>query len=111
MRRFPLWLLPMPSLAGCTFTTTVDHAADAPNMPRSISAAVVTVPPRDAIRIGTVTVRGNRNKVGAPCETEAVDEAKKLGATHVIMHTVESSAPRDIRCTAEAWYLGRIVND
>lgn len=110
MRRFVLGLSPALLLAGCTFTTTVQQVADAPNVPRSASAAVVAAPPRDAVLLGTVTVRGNRNKVGAACEAEAVDEARKLGATHVVMHTMDSSAARAVRCTADAYYLGRIVN-
>lgn len=110
MRRIALPLVPLVLLAGCTFTTSVNRVADAPNVPRSSSAAVVPTPPHDAVLMGTVTVRGNRNKIGAACEAEAVDEARKLGATHVIMHTMDSSAARGVRCTAEAWYLGRIVN-
>ena len=110
MRRLAFRLPPALLLAGCTFTTSVQRAADAPNVPRSERAEVVGVPPRDAILLGTVTVRGNRNKVGAACEAEAVTEARKLGATHVIVHTVDSSAARAVRCTADAFYLGRIVN-
>ena len=110
LMRFPtLLLLPALLLAGCTFNTTVNHLDDAPNPPVSEHTAVVTAPPRDAILLGTVTVRGNRNKVGAACEAEAVEEARKIGATHVIVRAVESSAARAVRCTGEAYYLGPIV--
>jgi hypothetical protein len=78
-------------------------------VPRSESALVVTTPPKDAIRLGTIEVRGNRNKVGAACEAEAVEEAKKIGATHVIVTPVQSGAARAVRCIGEAWYLGQIV--
>ena len=109
MRAAALRLLPLALLAACTYNTTVHHLDDAPNVPRSDSAVVVTTPPHDAIRLGTIEVRGNRNKVGAACAAEAVSEARKMGATHVIVTPVESSAARAVRCTAEAWYLGRLV--
>ena len=109
MRLAVLRVLPALLLAGCTFNTTVHHVADAPNVPRSDRAIIVSAPPRDAILLGTVTVRGNRNKVGPACDAEAVEEAKKLGATHVIVHPVETSASRGVRCTGDAYYLGPIV--
>jgi biotin carboxylase len=96
-------------LAGCTFNTTVHHLGDAPNVPRTDHALVVATPPRDAILLGTITVRGNRNKTGPACEAEAVDEAKKIGATHVIVRPVETPASRGVRCIADAYYLGPIV--
>lgn len=109
MRLSPSRLLPALLLAGCTFNTTVDRPGDAPNVPASDHVAVVTAPPRDAIRIGTITVRGNRNKVGAACEAEAVSAAKRLGATHLVVTPVETSAARGVRCTGAAYYLGPIV--
>jgi hypothetical protein len=96
-------------LAGCTFNTTVHRADDAPNVPRSDSAVVVTEPPRDAIRMGGATVRGNRNMAGAACVAEAVKEAKRMGATHLVVHPVETASARGVRCTSEFYYLGRIV--
>lgn len=109
MRHLALRLAPLALLGACTYNTTVHHLDDAPNPPRSDSAAIVTAPPRDAVKLGTIEVRGNRNKVGAACQAEAVAEARKMGATHVIVTPVESSAARAVRCTAEAWYLGQVV--
>ena len=109
MRLAVLRAIPALLLTGCTFNTTVHQPADVPNVPRTDHAVVVSAPPRDAILLGTVTVRGNRNKVGAACADEAVAEAKKLGATHVIVRPVESSASRGVRCTGDAYYLGPIV--
>jgi len=109
MRAAALRLLPLALLAACTYNTTVHHLDDAPQVARSDSAAVVSTPPRGAVRLGTIEVRGNRNKIGAPCTAEAVAEAKKMGATHVVVTPVESGAARAVRCTAEAWYLGEVV--
>jgi hypothetical protein len=109
MRHAYLSLVPMVLVAGCTFTTTVNRLDDAPNTPRADSASVVAAPPRSAVPIGTITIRGNRNMVGAACEHAAIDEAKKMGATHVVVHPVESSSARGVRCTGDAYYLGPIV--
>lgn len=103
-------LVPALLLAGCTFNTTIDRPGDAPNAPRSDSAVVVTAAPKAAVLLGNVTVRGNRNMIGRACETQAVEEAKKMGATHVIVRPVESSGARGVRCVGEAYYLGPIVS-
>lgn len=109
MRSIVRLLAPLALLAGCTFNTTVHHAKDAPNAPRTDSVAVVTEPPRDAILLGGATIRGNRNMIGAACVAEAVMEAKRVGATHLIVRPVESSGSRGVRCTGDFYYLGRIV--
>jgi Zn-dependent alcohol dehydrogenase len=109
MRLAPLRLVPLVVLAGCTFNTTVNHLADAPNVPPSDSAVVVTVAPNSAVLLGTVTIRGNANMVGPACEAQAVREARKMGATHVIVRPVVSSGSRGVRCTGDAYYLGPIV--
>lgn len=109
MRPSLLALAPAALLAGCTFNTTVSRLADAPNVPRSDSAAVVAAPPRSAVPLGTITIRGNRNMDGAACATAAVAEAKRLGATHLVVHPVANDAFRGVRCTGDAYYLGPIV--
>lgn len=109
MRHSTLLVAPVLLLAACSFNTTVHHLADAPNVPRTDSALVVSEPPKGAVRLGTVTVRGNRNKIGAPCEAEAVAEARRMGATHVVVRPVETLAARGVRCIGETWYLGPVV--
>ncbi len=109
MRLPGLFIIPLALLAGCTFNTSVNRVAGSPEVPRSEQAVVVAKAPRDAILLGTVTVRGNRNKVGSACEAEAVTEAKKIGATHVIVRQADPTGSRGIRCTADAYYVGRIV--
>lgn len=96
-------------LTGCTFNTTVDHVDGAPAVPRSDSAVVVATPPKSAILLGTVTVRGNAHMIGSACEQEAVSQARQMGATHVIVRPVDTSASRGVRCIADAYYLGPIV--
>jgi Zn-dependent alcohol dehydrogenase len=112
MRHSRLAALAVPVLlvaAGCTFNTTVHPVKDAPNVPRSDSVAVVTAPPRGAVPLGSVTVRGNRNMVGPACAMEAAAHARRMGATHLIVRPVETPGARGVRCTADAWYLGRVV--
>jgi Zn-dependent alcohol dehydrogenase len=109
MRLATLRFVPLVVLAGCTFNTTVHHLDDAPNVPPSDSAAVVSVAPKSAVLLGTVTIRGNANMVGPACTAQAVLEARKMGATHVIVRPVESSGSRGVRCTGDAYYLGPIV--
>lgn len=108
MRLHPA-VLSIALLTGCTFNTTVDHVDGAPAVPRTDSAVVVVTPPKSAILLGTVTVRGNSHMVGAACEREAVAQARQMGATHVVVRAVETSASRGVRCIGDAWYLGPIV--
>lgn len=92
-------------LVACAHQTSVTRADGAPTLPPSASVAIVAEAPKGAIALGTVTVQSNNHQGGADCEAQAVFEAKKLGATHVIVRPAESSMGRGPKCTGDAYYL------
>jgi hypothetical protein len=92
-------------LCGCAFQHSVERAAGAPELPPSSHVDIVAERPAKAILLGTVTVQGNNHQSGSSCESEAAFEAKKLGATHVVVRPADSSMGRGPKCTGEAYYL------
>lgn len=94
-------------VSACAHQTSVHRADGAPNLPPSASVTVVAEAPAGAVALGTVTVQSNNHQGGADCEAEAVFEAKKLGATHVIVRPANSSLGRGPKCTGEAFYLAK----
>lgn len=92
-------------LAGCAFQSAYDPAPGAPKLQPSAMTVAVAEAPKGAIALGTVTVQGNNYKGGSECEAQAIFEAKKIGATHVIVRPADSSLGRGVRCTGEAFYL------
>jgi hypothetical protein len=106
VRYLPVLVL---ALAGCASQTYVRRAEGAPTLPPSSNAAIVAEAPAGAISLGTVTVQGNNFQSGPACEAEAVFQAKKLGATHVIVRPANSSMGRGPTCTGEAFFLGDVM--
>jgi len=72
-------------LSGCAFQTKVQRAPGAPHLSPSASAQAVAEAPQGAVALGTVTIQGNNWQNGGGCESQALFEAKKLGATHVVI--------------------------
>jgi Zn-dependent alcohol dehydrogenase len=101
-RVLPLALL---ALSACAFQTKVQRAPGAPKLEPSASAQVVAEPPQGAVALGRVTIQGNNWQNGGGCESQAQFEAKKLGATHVVIRPANSSMGRGVRCTADAFYV------
>lgn len=93
------------ALTGCAFHNSLDRAPGAPTLGPSASAVAVATPPTGAVLLGTVTVQGNNYQSGAGCESEALFEAKKIGATHVVIRPADSSLGRGVKCTGTAYYL------
>jgi Zn-dependent alcohol dehydrogenase len=99
-----VWIVALAGLTGCAFHNAVDRAPGAPSLPPSANAVTVTTPPVGAVRLGTVTVQANNHQSGADCEAQALFEAKKLGATHVIVRPAESGWGKGPKCIGEAYY-------
>lgn len=104
MRRF---LPVLALLVGCAFSSKFRPTPGAPPLQPSSSVAVVAEPPQGATRLGTVTARGNNSQGGAGCESQAAFEAKKAGATHVVVRPAKTPwyAAGQIRCEGVAYYL------
>lgn len=103
-RAIPSLLLPW-MLLSCAFQTSMQRAPGAPELQPSATAVVVGTAPAGAVALGTVTVQGNNFQGGAGCEAEALFEAKKLGATHVVIRPANSSLGRGVKCTGDAFYV------
>lgn len=91
--------------SACAFKNSVDRAPGSPALPPSSNTIVVASPPSGAVLLGTVTVQGNNHQSGADCESQALFEAKKIGATHVVIRPADSSLGRGVKCTGAAYYL------
>jgi Zn-dependent alcohol dehydrogenase len=92
-------------LVGCAFSSGFERAPGAPELAPSASVAVVGEAPPGAVLLGTVTVQGNNHQGGAGCEQEAQFEAKKVGATHVVIRPAKPGIGKGPKCTGEAYYL------
>jgi hypothetical protein len=103
MRCYPI--LALTVLSACAFQTSVQRADGAPQLPPSASAVVVTQAPSNAVALGTVTIQGNNWQSGSSCESQALFEAKKLGATHVVIRPADASMGRGVKCTGDAFYV------
>jgi hypothetical protein len=102
-------LLPAAALlTACAFHNSVDRAPGAPNLPPSSSAVTVAAAPVGAVLLGTVTVQANNHQNGADCEAQALFEAKKIGATHVVVRPAESGFGKGPKCTGEAYFLALV---
>jgi hypothetical protein len=102
MKRWPLLVL---VLSGCAFHNSFDRAAGAPTLEPSGSAVAVAAPPAGAVLLGTVTVQANNHQSGADCEAQALFEAKRIGATHVVVRPADSSLGRGPKCTGAAYFV------
>ena len=98
-------LVAVLALAGCAFQSSVERTPGAPVLGPSSNAVVVALAPAGAVVLGKITIQGNNWQSGGGCETEALFEAKKIGATHVVVRPAESSLGRGVRCTADAFYV------
>lgn len=99
-----LWMAVI-ALTGCAFQNSMQRAPGAPELQPSAGAVVVSAAPTGAVALGTVTVQGNNFQSGAGCEAEALFEAKKIGATHVVIRPANSSLGRGAKCTGDAYYV------
>lgn len=92
-------------LSACAFSSGFARAPGAPELQPSAAATVVAEAPAGAVLLGTVTVQSNNHQGGADCEREALFEAKKAGATHVIVRPAKQGFGKGPKCTGEAYYV------
>ena len=85
MKHWSLLSCTLLAATACAFQSSTQRVDGAPSLPPSASAIMIAEAPPGAIALGTVTVQGNNFKAGPECEAQALFEAKKLGATHVIV--------------------------
>jgi hypothetical protein len=108
MMRHPLMLLAgviVLTTSACAFHNSVERIDGAPILPPSAEAEAVAEAPPGAVALGRVVVQGNNYQNGAGCEAQALFEAKKIGATHVVIRPADSSLGRGVKCTGDAFYL------
>ena len=100
-------LLPIITLAvGCAYSTSSKRAPGAPELPPSAFAEVLrSAPDSSAVLIGTVHARGNNWQSPASCETQLVNEARKLGANAVLTTPADASLGRGPACDGRAYLV------
>ena len=105
--RLPTALALVALLGACASSGKFRPSGAAPSLPPSASVAVASEPPQNAQLLGVVTVRGNNSQSVAGCESQAVLEAKKVGATHVVVRPKKSPwyRSRQPECEAAAYYV------
>lgn len=81
MRR-PISVLGVLLFGACAFSSKLRPAPGGPHLTPSPAVAVA---PAGATPLGTVSVVGSSLRSGTSCEAQAVFEAKKVGATHVVV--------------------------
>lgn len=106
MRRLlPLTLL----LAACAQSRSFERFPNTPQPRPTTTAARVERAPAEAILIGTATVQAKKGQSESACATAAFEEARRAGATHVVVRSARTGWPfrwwRGPKCTADAYYL------
>ena len=99
-------LVAVTLVAGCAFVTKSQRAPGAPVLPPSAYAEVLKAEPSsDAVLIGTVSAQGNGYQTSGSCESELVNEARKLGANAVLTTPAVRSGGRGPKCEGKAYLL------
>jgi hypothetical protein len=103
MRRFAA--LTAAVIVGCAVPPTFQRVPTAPVLPPNENAVVVERPPSGAILLGTIELQLSISELASECQAAALAEAKRAGATHVVMPpAAPGRAARGPRCTAQAYY-------
>jgi len=91
--------------AGCV-KPVFERAADAPRLAPVEVSEVVDRPPLNAILLGTAEVQSSVYQAPEECQSAALLEAKRAGATHVIIRpAIPGTGSRGPRCRVEAYYV------
>jgi hypothetical protein len=78
----------------------------APQLAPNENAIVVERPPSGAILLGTVKLELSIHKLSTDCTDQALAEARRAGATHIILPPgTPPTSSRGPRCSAQAFYL------
>ena len=98
-----IWIL--AAAAGCA-APVFQYTKGAPRLPPSADAEVVERAPMQGILIGTAEIQATVYQHGEECQAAVLAEAKKAGATHVVIRPgMAATASRGPRCRAEAYYV------
>lgn len=104
MRRFAALMAGV--IVGCAVPPAFQRVPTAPKLPPNDNAIVVDRPPAGAILLGTVELQLSISELASECQAAALAEAKRAGATHVVMPpATPGRATKGPRCTAQAYYL------
>ena len=103
-QHFRVWIL-AAALVACA-APVFQHTRGAPRLPPSDAAQVVERAPIGGVLIGTAEIQATVYQTGEECQAAVLEEAKKAGASHVVIRPgIAATASRGPRCRAEAYYV------
>jgi len=103
MRRLVVVLV---GAVGCAAQPVFQPVPSAPQLAPNENAIVVERPPSGAVLLGTVKLELSIYKLQSDCTDQALAEAKRAGATHIVLPIgTPPTSTRGPRCSAQAFYL------
>jgi len=92
-------------VVGCV-APTFQRVPTAPKLAPNDNAVIVERPPSGGVLLGTVDLRLSVYKLPSECLAQALAEAKRAGATHIVVPAVTpATSTKGPRCTAQAYYV------
>lgn len=106
MRRLPIVVAAICSVAGCASAPVYQRVSSAPVLPPSESVIVVERQPVGGVLIGTADLQLSVHQLPEECTAALLAEAKRAGATYVVMPPVKpGTSVNGPRCTLQAYYV------
>jgi hypothetical protein len=89
---------------GSAFSTQVSPVPDAPAFPPTETSAIVPAPPPKGIHLAKIDEQGNKDRNADDCTRRLQMDARKLGATHIVLGAkTDGAADKGPTCSGEAY--------